>query len=303
VIKFSNPFKAKGIWVKGNLHSHTTFSDGMLTPQQLVYLYERNGYDFIAITDHGVIAPIDDLSKEDFLVLRGVELAVGSGELGDPFHIVAIGIDEQLPVKNIKRDTDPQEVIDLIKEHEGEAIIAHPYWSSLTLRDLESLRNYLGIEVFNTTCLVSIGKGLSTVHWDYLLTKKKQIYGFAVDDVHWHFDEHRPPDALGGWVMVRVQDLSPSAILKALREGLFYSSTGPVIESIDIKGDEIYVRCSPVKYINFIVDRYRGRRITARGSELLREAHYRIKGNELYIRIECIDSEGNIAWSNPIFLL
>jgi PHP domain len=38
--------------LKGNLHAHTTFSDGVLAPHRLVEEYERLGYDFLAITDH-----------------------------------------------------------------------------------------------------------------------------------------------------------------------------------------------------------------------------------------------------------
>lgn len=38
--------------LRGNLHAHTTFSDGVLAPHRLVEEYERLGYDFLAITDH-----------------------------------------------------------------------------------------------------------------------------------------------------------------------------------------------------------------------------------------------------------
>jgi hypothetical protein len=38
--------------LRGNLHAHTTFSDGVRSPQALVDEYESRGYDFLAITDH-----------------------------------------------------------------------------------------------------------------------------------------------------------------------------------------------------------------------------------------------------------
>jgi len=67
--------------LKGCLHTHTTFSDGKLTPQQVADAYERLGYDFLAITDH------DYLLKENYrqnlekvrtniLLLHGIELTV-----------------------------------------------------------------------------------------------------------------------------------------------------------------------------------------------------------------------------------
>src|SRR2546426_12288696 len=39
-------------WLRGNLHAHTTYSDGVKTPQDLIAEYEALGYDFLAITDH-----------------------------------------------------------------------------------------------------------------------------------------------------------------------------------------------------------------------------------------------------------
>src|SRR2546422_1617656 len=39
-------------WLRGNLHAHTTYSDGVKTPQELIAEYEALGYDFLAITDH-----------------------------------------------------------------------------------------------------------------------------------------------------------------------------------------------------------------------------------------------------------
>src|SRR2546427_11873037 len=39
-------------WLRGNLHAHTTFSDGVKEPAQLIAEYEALGYDFLTITDH-----------------------------------------------------------------------------------------------------------------------------------------------------------------------------------------------------------------------------------------------------------
>src|SRR5581483_8063554 len=38
--------------LKGNLHAHTTFSDGRLPAEEVVARYRELGYDFLAITDH-----------------------------------------------------------------------------------------------------------------------------------------------------------------------------------------------------------------------------------------------------------
>ena len=39
-------------WYKGNLHSHTTNSDGAWTPDEAVEHYKANGYAFLCLSDH-----------------------------------------------------------------------------------------------------------------------------------------------------------------------------------------------------------------------------------------------------------
>jgi hypothetical protein len=66
--------------LRGNLHAHTTFSDGVLSPHRLVEAYERLGYDFLAITDHDDLIgrayweALQDLAP-DLLLFHGVELS------------------------------------------------------------------------------------------------------------------------------------------------------------------------------------------------------------------------------------
>jgi len=51
-MRYADPYAVAGQWYKGNLHTHTTQSDGRLAPEQVVAWYDQNGYDFVAITDH-----------------------------------------------------------------------------------------------------------------------------------------------------------------------------------------------------------------------------------------------------------
>src|SRR5688572_8885352 len=39
-------------WWKGNLHTHTLWSDGDDYPEMVVGWYQDHGYDFLSITDH-----------------------------------------------------------------------------------------------------------------------------------------------------------------------------------------------------------------------------------------------------------
>ena len=45
-------FSNKGNFFKGNLHGHSNYSDGKLTPEDVCNAYIETGYDFISITDH-----------------------------------------------------------------------------------------------------------------------------------------------------------------------------------------------------------------------------------------------------------
>ena len=45
-------FEIEGKWFKGNLHMHTTNSDGRLDPDSARAEYGSRGFDFIALTDH-----------------------------------------------------------------------------------------------------------------------------------------------------------------------------------------------------------------------------------------------------------
>ncbi len=69
-----------GVLLRGNLHAHTTFSDGALPPHRLVEAYERLGYDFLAITDHDDLIgdtywqALEDLVPR-LLLFHGVELS------------------------------------------------------------------------------------------------------------------------------------------------------------------------------------------------------------------------------------
>ncbi len=85
--------------LKGQLHIHTTYSDGRLTPQQAADLYKRQGFDFIAITDHDhLLKPsyrqaIEEITT-DLLVFFGIELTVGT-KLGY-VHVSRIEGDSQV---------------------------------------------------------------------------------------------------------------------------------------------------------------------------------------------------------------
>ncbi len=295
-VKFNNPFSTKGNWYKGNIHTHTTDSDGELSPKEVISLYKNKGYDFLSITDHNKLTYSAKLKKEGLCLIPGEEINGGKSIIGTLFHIIALNIKKEIIID--KEKTTAQQIINKIRKEKGEVIIAHPYWSGLTFSDLYPLRNYLGIEIFNSDCLYSIGRGESSVHWDNLLAKDKQIFGFAVDDAHRYSDiKYRPMDMGKGWIMVKA--LNKNLIMDSIKKGLFYSSSGPLIKNLSIEKKIIKVETSPVSSITFVSFPTKGKRLTA---SLINQAEYKIKGDEKYIRIRCTDKFGKKAWTNPLFI-
>ena len=42
-------FREEGTWRKGNLHTHTTLSDGQRSVEECVALYKEAGYEFLPL--------------------------------------------------------------------------------------------------------------------------------------------------------------------------------------------------------------------------------------------------------------
>lgn len=67
--------------LKGALHTHTTCSDGGLTPEEVLRAYRGLGFDFVALTDHDFLmkpnayAQVPDV-YDGMLVFKGVEKTV-----------------------------------------------------------------------------------------------------------------------------------------------------------------------------------------------------------------------------------
>jgi hypothetical protein len=300
-IDYNDPFEAEGGWFKGNIHAHSLDSDGSYSPADIVRFYRDSGYDFLAITDHGVLTDTSGFTSPTFLTIPGEELCVGQSANRRFTHIVALNISEELAVVEYNGGLSRKKAIDLISNFGGFAIVAHPYWSDLNFNDLAALEVALGIEVFNTTCEVEIGRGYSSVHWDDLLVMGKHLLGFAVDDTHGRVRRHQPEDYCKAWINVKAPSLTVEDIMRSLKDGLFYSSNGPYIKDIRVEGDAIFVKSSPARSIAFISNTSLGMMYTAEGGSL-EEASYSLKGQEVYVRVEITDKFGRKAWSNPIYM-
>ena len=67
-------YDCSGRWLKGNVHLHTTVSDGAQTPFEAAKAYADVGYDFVAVTDHDTPSLLADVEDAPLIMLDGVEL-------------------------------------------------------------------------------------------------------------------------------------------------------------------------------------------------------------------------------------
>lgn len=306
---FSMPDEDGYIWLKGNLHAHTTNSDGRISPQERVDGYAAHGYDFLSVTDHHRITPLDSVRcPEGLTLVQGVELHPDNPFGGQRHHFLAYLVREDMDAERMP----PQYVIDAVKEQGGSIWLAHPYWSSINImRDILPLRGLDGIEVFNTTCRC-VARGDSGVHWDDWMDLTGQLLpAMANDDSH-RTEDGMDSDVYQGWTMVRVKERTPEAIVSALVSGASYSSTGPQIHDIQVRVSEdeegrvpeveISVRCSPALRIFAVCDMF-GKEYWE-GGQLFEKATFQLrrKREAKHVRIEVHAPDGAKAWSNPIDL-
>jgi hypothetical protein len=303
-----HPYNQLGQWYKGNLHCHTTESDGIRSPMEVMDWYAKHDYDFITMTDHNRLTKPEEFGQPPLLAIPGTELTCRRGDM--EYHVIGIGLAE-MP---IDAQHDPQEAIDSINTAGGISFVAHPYWHGLQLDDLIDLRGHIGIEIYNTSCWMEIQKGHSLVHWDALTSRGQRVWGLAVDDSHWI-----NPDFGGGWIVVKTDHFDQDGILESLKSGNFYSSSGPEIHDICVDGDELKVTCSPARSI-YVFDQYHFSPLSANvwGKESLEEgcsnlfemiqtkkpiteATFRLDPRQEVLRIEVVDFLGRSAWSNPYF--
>jgi hypothetical protein len=300
----AEPLAGPGRWYRGNLHGHTTESDGALTPAAYAAHYRGRGYDFAAVTDHWRLTDMGAFADRDFALVPGVEID-GHDPRSGMHHVLGLGVDSVPPREAA---ASLQGTVDAIRARGGLAFVAHPYWSGQSGQDLLTAEGYAGVEVFNGTCAMRWGKGLAAVQWDELLHRGRHVVALATDDAHHRVDQG---DDLGlGWVVVRAEALTPRAILAALAAGRFYASTGPEIHDLRVepdpaggRGPVATVRCSPCRQIHFICDGPLGRTVNAEpGGPDLAEAALRLHRAASYVRVECVSAAGRTAWSMPVAL-
>jgi hypothetical protein len=229
----------QGVWMVGDGHMHTSFSDGMRSVEDRVWEARENGLDFIIITDHhnfintlkklnaysNAIASANS-SYPDVIVLWGLEFGYARGYP----HILAYGMtpeDFEPYVGKVSplSKNYPQEAINIIHNAGGVAYLSHPTWSNLCYEDLATYENLTGFEGDNDGIMddfIKIG-----AEWDQLLIAGKRYTIVGNTDAHGNVEA-------GQWVanFVYCPNATEAGIWEGYKRGIIYYS-----ESIPIGAD------------------------------------------------------------------
>ena len=293
------PFGLEGRFYRGNLHTHCTHSDGDLPVEQVVERYRRQGYDFLALSDHFLECygyPVTDtrgFRDSGFTTLLAAELHLGKLANEEVWHLLAVG----LPA-DFAPPAEGEDIVALARRAATAGAflgLVHPAWYGLQPEDARVLPFAHAVEVYNHGSEVENARGDGWGLCDVLLNEGRRVQAFATDDAH-----HLTHDAFGGWVCVKADRLDPEAILESLKAGRFYSSQGPDIHDLRVEDDEVVVECSPAATVVISGRGSRAAKVMGRGLTGARLPLKRFR--DAYFRITVIDELGRKAWSNAVWM-
>ena len=275
---------------KGNMHTHSYWSDGNTYPEEVARWYSDHGYHFLAITDHNLIQKgiryrvsgkdsvrlkeLTDLSKEfdkkdEFLLVQSEEITDAAEKR--PVHLNGFNLSQ------VVKPTGGATVSECLNSNvvairQALEVDGNPEWISvnhpnfgwgLTSKDLAECGARF-FEVFNGHPSVhnygdSVHPGTETM-WDQANKwrvdhNEKLLLGTATDDAH-QYDKYETGKANPGrgWVMVRASELTPAALYQAMMNADFYASTGLELEDFKVHKMTMTIRIKPIKGVHYTTE-------------------------------------------------
>lgn len=317
-----------------------------------VELREYDGKKQVRLKKLSEIAPLFEKPGE-FILMRAEEITDRCEDL--PVHLNAINLRELLaPQHGDKVAEALHNNLAAVREQERAAMrpvlvhINHPNFNfALTAEDLADQPLGLFLEFHNAGTDEIPGDDLHCSderNWDIANTiriaekKLHPYYGVGSDDVHaWFGKPH--DEAERAWIMVRAPELTPAALIEAMRQGDFYVSTGVTLANVVYSPEKklLVVEIVPedgaeytIEFIGTFADcdlksepvtdaEGKAVRATRRYSDEVgqifksvkgKRAEYELTGRELYIRARVTSSKPAVyptykgqlqqAWTQPV---
>lgn len=292
---------------KGDLHFHSTRSDGQGTAEEMLERLVEYSFNFCCLADHDLPVSESYLYK-DLLVLAGQEMSAETG------HIVSL-----FPKLIRDEQWSTSQQLKAISEAGGYAILAHPkireftaaqgltYTAERLVSELQGLYGGMEIYTHNVGSGLKLGIDRLDVVWTSSLCRRdapgentfQPVWGFATSDGH-HI-EHITENV---GIIVWSDKLSQQSLMDSITSGAFYSlaNTRARFSEIEVDHDRIYASASEAIMIRAIKSGGLPVEVVSKGTADLMDINYHIRGDEGYIRIEAMDVDGHCAYTNPVFL-
>lgn len=239
--KIHNP---RSGWYRGDFHAHTHFSDGVLTPPQLVEAAKAEGLDFFAITDHNRVGAYPEFGADPgLLIIPGIEVTFKDG------HFNVFGVEgeaewvKQICAGPLSLTNIPDQyrtTMALMQHIAGQGLlnsINHPLLKPWAWEFGSTDLRYLScLEIWNDPSWPDNARDnpRAIAMWTDWLNAGYRITAIGGSDFHRPVpppNPPKPPDRLGlPSTYVYAAELSGRAILDALRQRRAYVSMGPQVE-------------------------------------------------------------------------
>jgi len=201
---------------KANFHTHTTQSDGRLSPAAVIDEYRQLDYSVLALTDHNRVTWEWEVFDRDPESLGMI--AVQGSEPSHHHHMGAYFCE-------VQGSSTEAETLENIRKQNGIAVMFHPGRYNWTVNDYVDLYKVwdelIGMEIFNQGDRYPSDRQT----WDKVLTvlipEKRPVWGFSNDDMHSEFH-------LGqNWNVLLMPELSSEAVRTAMETGAFFFVFAP----------------------------------------------------------------------------
>lgn len=270
-IEWVSPYKdinwEKIIRAKAQFHSHTTESDGKLTPLELIELYTQADFDVLAITDHWKTTwPWEEYLEDDSnLQMMAIQGAEPSHKGKREHHMVSL-------FSNVTgHEMKFEETLAAIQDSKGLVSFAHPARSAE--RNNNELADYIyyfdqysqiyGIDIFTRATYREperweIGKKLVSdllMHYRSPNTSGwRPIWLTSTDDLHAanHLNQ--------GFQIQLVDKLNQQNVYNSLKNGCFFwvangeNANPPAIDSISFDENTLIVKGNGFDHIDWYFD-------------------------------------------------
>jgi hypothetical protein len=388
-------------WWKGNLHTHTLWSDGDEFPEMAAEWYHDHGYNFLGLSDHNILSQgarwmrAIDIEKrggkaplDKYLTRFGnswVELRENEGAREvrlKPLTEVRALVEERNKFIMIQMEevTDKFEnspvhmnvtnLLEVIKPQGGSSVaetiennfqaanaqatrtgqemlvhLNHPNFGwGVTAEDLVAVLSEHFFEIYNghpgVRQLGDSNHPSMDRMWDIANTLRivkmnsRPLYGLATDDTHhYHYPGQNRSNPGRGWIMARSTHLTPDSLVRAIKAGDFYASTGVTLKDVRFENQTLSIEIEPepgATYTTAFIGSEKGVDVSSRPAPTTQrvtqvysndigktfatapgeKVAYKLTGKELYVRAvitssqsaerPSLDNQKKQAWTQPV---